>query len=70
MRKEIDARGLLCPEPVLLTKRELDHMSGGTLRVLVSTQTARENVTRLAESKGWSVSVSSEGNDFVLLLTK
>lgn len=70
MSREVDARGLLCPEPVLLTKRELDQMSGGSLKVLVSNQAARENVTRLAESRGWSVSVTNEGSDIILLLTK
>ncbi|MEW5899483.1 MAG: sulfurtransferase TusA family protein [Bacillota bacterium] len=70
MGKEIDARGLLCPEPVLMTRRELDKMSSGTLRVLVSTAAAKENVTRLAESKGWKVAVASAGEDIILTLSK
>lgn len=70
MEKEIDARGLLCPEPVLMTRRELDKMSSGTLRVLVSTAAAKENVTRLAESKGWKVAVAVAGEDIILTLSK
>lgn len=70
MEKEIDARGLLCPEPVLMTRRELDKMSSGTLRVLVSTAAAKENVTRLAESKGWRVAVAAAGEDIILTLSK
>lgn len=70
MEKEIDARGLLCPEPVLMTRRELDKMSSGTLRVLVSTAAAQENVTRLAESKGWKVAAAAAGEDIILTLSK
>lgn len=70
MAREIDARGLLCPEPVLLTKKVLDTMTGGTVQVLVSNMAARENVTRLAENKGWRVDVSQQGEDIMLVLTK
>lgn len=70
MSKEVDARGLLCPEPVLMTKRELDRMSSGTLRVLVNTVAAKENVSRLAESKGWKVDVTTAGEDLILNLSK
>jgi TusA-related sulfurtransferase len=68
MSREIDARGLLCPEPVLLTRRELAKMTSGTLRVRVNTAAAKENVTRLAESMGWEVETASEGYEFVLTL--
>jgi len=70
MLKEVDARGLLCPEPVLMTKRELDRMSSGTLRVLVNTVAAKENVSRLAESKGWKVDIITTGEDLILNLSK
>ncbi len=70
MANEVDARGLLCPEPVLMTKRVLDNMTGGTVQVLVSNMAARENVTRLAENKGWQVDVSQQGEDFLLTMTK
>lgn len=70
MAKEVDARGLLCPEPVLLTKRVLDTMSSGTIKVLVSHTAARENVSRLAENKGWRIEVSEQGEDILLVLQK
>lgn len=70
MVKEVDARGLLCPEPVLMTKRELDKVSTGTLRVLVSNVAAKENVTRLAKSKGWQVAVTDTEEDIILTLSK
>lgn len=70
MEREVDARGLLCPEPVLLTKQVLDTMNSGTVKVLVSNATARENVSRLAENKGWRIEVASHDEDILLILTK
>jgi len=68
MDKMVDARGLLCPEPVLLTKRAIEKLPGGT--VIVDNNAAKENVTRLSETLGWTVSISPEGSDYVLALTK
>ncbi len=70
MEREVDARGLLCPEPVLLAKQALDSMNGGTVKVLVSNAAARENVSRLAENKGWRIEISNQGEDILLILTK
>lgn len=70
MDKMVDARGLLCPEPVLLTKRVIDKLPGGTVKVIVDNNAAKENVTRLSENLGWTVSISPEGKDYVLTITK
>lgn len=70
LEREVDARGLLCPEPVLLTKQVLDTMNSGTVKVLVSHAAARENVSRLAENKGWQIEITNQGEDILLLLTK
>ena len=45
--KSIDARGLACPEPVLLTKKALAN-NETELTVLVDNLTAVQNVTRFA----------------------
>jgi tRNA 2-thiouridine synthesizing protein A len=70
MYKEVDARGLSCPEPVLITSRELNTMSSGSVCVRVSNVAARENVTRMAKSKGWQVEVKNDGEDILLTLRK
>ncbi|MCL5056592.1 MAG: sulfurtransferase TusA family protein [Actinobacteria bacterium] len=70
MDKTVDARGLLCPEPVLLVKREIDKMTGGTVRVLVDNSAARENVTRMAENSGWTVSAAADGIELILTLSR
>ncbi|MCX7703007.1 MAG: sulfurtransferase TusA family protein, partial [Planctomycetota bacterium] len=42
--KLIDARGLPCPKPVILTKEAIEESSGGeVIRVLVDNAAARDN---------------------------
>ena len=65
----VDARGLACPIPVLMTKKELDK-NPASVEVMVDNFAARENVSRLAESAGYSVAVKEENGDFTLTLTK
>ena len=54
---EVDARGLSCPVPVVKTQKALDQNPGGRVTVLVDSQVSRENVSRLARSRGYSVKV-------------
>lgn len=71
MSEVIDARGLSCPQPVLLTLEKLRSMSQGELVVLVDTDTSRENVLRAAASLGWQAKeVQAEGSDYRLTLKK
>ncbi|NLW16949.1 MAG: preprotein translocase subunit TatB [Firmicutes bacterium] len=46
MQYTVDARGLSCPEPVILTRQALNDKSIKHLKVLVDAAVARENVTR------------------------
>ena len=65
----IDARGLLCPEPVVLTQRAVK--GGATqLTVLVDAEAAKENVTRFAISRRYAVEVETNGTDVTLTLSK
>lgn len=68
-KKIIDARGLSCPQPVLMTKKALAHTQS-EYEVLVDNGAAKENVTRFASNAGYHVTVSEENGDYCLLLTK
>ncbi len=71
MSSTIDARGMSCPEPVLLTLNKLKELQKGELRVLVDTDTSRENVMRAAQSQGWTVKeVLSLDSGYELMLNK
>lgn len=55
MAEIVDARGLSCPEPVLLTLETIKKLGKGEVEVLVDTDTSKENVSRAANSMGWQV---------------
>ncbi len=57
MPHKIDAKGLACPQPVILAKKALDEH--GDAIILVDNQTAVENVTRMGKSRGYTVEVKS-----------
>lgn len=69
--KTVDARGLSCPEPVLRVRDAINHLTRGTIAVLVDTATSCENVTRMAESLSCRVEATeSEDAGFTLIVTK
>ena len=51
----VDARGLSCPQPVLMTLEEIKKMVKGEIEILVDTDTSKENVSRAAKSQKWQV---------------
>lgn len=70
MLREINNRGLACPQPVINTKRALEEMEQGTVVSVVDNQAARENVTRFAENAGCKVSVQETNGEFYITITK
>ncbi|MCS7178668.1 MAG: sulfurtransferase TusA family protein [Anaerolineae bacterium] len=69
MAKVVDARGLSCPQPVLLTRRAIEE-GQFPIEVLVDTATSRENVRRAAEQAGLQVQVEVIGDEFKLTLRR
>lgn len=67
--KTIDARGLSCPEPVVLTRNAMKNQEN-EYKVIVDNPTSRENVTRYAEHQGYKVSVTEENGEYTLSITK
>ena len=71
MSKIVDARGLSCPQPVLLALNEIKKMNKGEIVVLVDTDTSKENVSRAANAQGCQVkSVESEGTGYRITVLK
>lgn len=63
---KIDARGLSCPQPVLLTMQALKQQPAPRYEILVDNPTARQNVTRFLEKSGKTVTVTENGGDILL----
>jgi len=66
---EVDARGLSCPIPVVKTKRAIEGNPKEPVTVLVESAVSRENVTRLAESKGYLVEIEDIEDGFRMRLS-
>jgi tRNA 2-thiouridine synthesizing protein A len=58
----IDARGLSCPQPVMMTSKVIKHLGKGAVEVLVDSGTARDNVSRLGKNSGWVVTVVEQSD--------
>ena len=68
MTKIIDARGLSCPQPVVLTQKALEEAD--EVVTVVDNEPARENVSRLGKSKGCKVTVEHREDGIYLTLRK
>ena len=65
--KEVDARGLSCPEPIMLTAEAI---KGTTepVKVLVSEPHQRTNGEKFAKDKGRKVTVTEKGSEFEIVI--
>ena len=67
--KTVDARGLSCPEPVIMIRKAM--MSKGNHYVMiVDNPTSRENVMRYAEHHGYRVTITEAGGEYTLSMEK
>ena len=69
MSIQVDARGLSCPQPVILTRQAINR-GQYPIVVQVDTVTSRENVRRMAEKQGCTVTYRESGDGFELMLSK
>ena len=65
----LDARGLSCPEPVVMIHKAMMSKEA-EYTMVVDNPTAKENVTRYAEHQGYNVAVSENGDEYTLTMTK
>jgi tRNA 2-thiouridine synthesizing protein A len=72
MAEMVDARGLSCPQPVILVHHKMKELKKGTFEVIVDTDTSRENIRRLAKNEGWEVVETKKTQDsgYVLIFRK
>ena len=66
---EVDARGFSCPIPVVKTVKAITDNPDKEIIVLVGEAVAKENVSRIAQSKGYKVNVQATDEGFRLLLS-
>ena len=66
--KELDVRGLSCPEPVLILQDALKENKNETYKVLASEAHVVKNITHYANSQGKKVSVQEVGLDYEVMV--
>jgi TusA-related sulfurtransferase len=69
MTKEIDVRGLSCPQPIMHLKKAID-AGERYIIILADDAVARDNCMRLAETEGFTVSVEDKGEEFEIKAVK
>lgn len=71
MAEKVDARGLSCPQPVLMALSKMREMKTGELEVLVDNEVSKENVSRAASKEGWELAqIREEAEEYHLLLRR
>jgi TusA-related sulfurtransferase len=71
MALTIDARGLSCPQPVLMFMDAVKSASDKEFIVLVDTEASKENVSRAAQSQGCNVTdVISETDEYRITIIR
>lgn len=66
---KIDARGMSCPQPVLMAKKALSANKDG-FEILVDNNVAKENVSRFIKSAGFKAEVSEVEEDYLIKVVK
>ena len=71
-QKELDARGLTCPEPVMLLHREMAELNIGDCLVVYATDvTTQRDIPQFCRFLGHELlSQQEEGQEFVYVLKK
>ena len=64
--KEVDARGLSCPEPLMLTAEALKN-ANGPIKVLVSEPHQKTNIEKFAKDKGKKATSTEKGSEFEIV---
>jgi len=67
---KIDARGLGCPKPVILLKKEIDKIDSGTVLIIVDNEIAKENIRKFAGSKKLDYEIIKDGENFNIKVSK
>ena len=68
--KQVDARGLACPQPVVLSRKAMLEEGIDVVRVVVDRDVPAENIQRMARSQGWNTQASRDGDDIHLTLSR
>lgn len=67
--KLLDARGLSCPEPVIMIRKAMMSKEN-QYEMVVDNPTSKENVMRYAEHQGYQVTIEEKSGEYTLHMKK
>ena len=66
---KVDARGLSCPQPVILTQKKID--SGiKNFEITVSSVVSQENVIRCAHKNKLNTEIREDGDEYIVKISE
>jgi selenium metabolism protein YedF len=65
----VDARGKTCPQPVIMTKKEID-LGENSITTIVDNETAKQNIIKLGTKLNYSFSELSKEDGIYITLNK
>lgn len=68
--KLLDLRGLVCPMPVIDTKKYFDSINEGVAKIITDNEISKNNLEKFASSNGFKYSTEMNENDFVIIMEK
>ena len=66
----IDARGLDCPQPLILLQNAIEKSHASSYQVLATCGAAKDNITSFAQKLGYTVQAEQNGREVKLTLNK
>lgn len=66
----IDARGLQCPQPVIITKKALEEITSGEVITIVDNVTAKENISRFAANMNYQHEIEDKEGCYYIKIKK
>lgn len=64
--KDIDVRGLSCPEPLLIVKREIENNNEKSIRILISESHTVKNIEAYLNEANLKFKTSSKGFEYII----
>ncbi len=65
----VDARGLSCPEPVIMAREALKS-NESSYTIMVDNTASRENVARFCRHQGYNVDIKANDGEYTLEISK
>ncbi|MGL4988264.1 MAG: sulfurtransferase-like selenium metabolism protein YedF, partial [Cetobacterium sp.] len=67
---KVNAIGLTCPMPVIMTKNALKNLNEGLIEVAVDNVISKENIEKFSKELGYSFKTISNGDTFLIQIEK